>query len=129
MDDVSRRAVLSAGVGAAGVVVLGLDATPASAVAKALPQRSHYRHAVGHVLTAAHGKRTYKLRLTHIHNVVGAHAAQRQHCFILVFTVVGSAHLPDAIYTLRRSGVATHRLFLSGVGQKRAMQAVVNRSR
>jgi hypothetical protein len=45
----------------------------------------------------------------------------------LIFAPIGTARLHDAIYVLARTGVHTHKLFLSGIGTDGAMQAVVNR--
>lgn len=129
MGDVSRRAVLGAGAGLIGLVVLGVDEPDASAATPRLPRRSDYSRSVRGVFTATHGKRTYKVRLTRIHDVAGTRAKQRESSFNLVFTPVGRTRLPDGIYAVRRRGVRPHTLFLSGVGTNGAMQALVNRSR
>jgi hypothetical protein len=46
---------------------------------------------------------------------------------MLIFAPVGRTAHADGIYFLRRRGVRTHRLFLSGFGTDRGMQAVINR--
>jgi hypothetical protein len=129
MGDVSRRVVLGAGAGLAGLVALGFDEVDAVAAASAnsTPVRSNYSKAVGKVFTAVHAGRSHRLRLTHIRDVAPATAAQRPHCFNLIFSPVGTVRLHDAIYVLHHSGVNTHRLFLSAIGTDGTMQAVVNR--
>jgi hypothetical protein len=129
MGDVSRRAVLGAGAGIAGLVTLGFGASDADAavVSSTIPLRSHYKRSLGRVFTAKHGGHTYHLRLTHIHNLPDTTAKLHPHCFTLVFAPVGKAHLHDAIYTVRSHAVGSHHLFLSSIGSDRGMQAVVNR--
>jgi hypothetical protein len=130
MGDVSRRAVLLTGAGLAGVAALGLDeadAVGATTAPNSTPVRSNYTKAVGKVFTAVHAGRTHRIRLTHVRDLAPTSAAQRPHCFNLIFAPTGKARLHDAIYVLDRPGVHTHTLFLSGIGTDGAMQAVVNR--
>lgn len=130
MIDVPRRTVLTAGMGAACLMALGIDITAAEpAGATTLLVRSDYRRAVGRVFTAKHGRHSYRLRLEHISDLAHTTAAQRRHSFNLVFAPVGSAHVPDGIYVLRSTHVPVHSLFLSSIGSHRAMQALVNRTR
>ena len=130
MGDVSRRAVLGAGAGIAGLVSLGVSTVEADAappVAGAVPARSHYTRALGRVFTAKHGGHTYRLRLTGIHDLTHTTAKLRPHAFTLVFVPVGRVRVPDAIYLLHSHNVGAHRLFLSSIGTARGLQAVVNR--
>jgi hypothetical protein len=129
MDSLSRRAVVGAAAGAAGLVAVGAaDArTPGLDRKVSAPLRSHYAGSIGRIFTARQGGRTVRLRLTAIRDVVPTSARQRSRCFILVFAPVGKVSAPDAIYLLRRSGVRTHRLFLSAFGTRHAMQAIINR--
>jgi hypothetical protein len=130
MPDVSRRVVLTAGAGLAGLVVLGFDETDAAAAtgaANSKPLRSNYTKAVGKVFTAVHAGRTHRLRLTHVRDLAAASAAHRPHCFNLIFTPVSKARLHDAIYVLAGPDVRTHKLFLSAIGTDGVMQAIVNR--
>ena len=129
MGDVSRRTALGAGAGVAGLLALGLGQTDADAAVASttVPHRNHYKRSLGRVFTATYAGRTYRLRLHRIHDLTPTTAKQRAHSFTLVFTPVGAAHLPDAIYVLRSHAVAAHHLFLSAIGTDRGMQAVVNR--
>jgi hypothetical protein len=94
-----------------------------------MPRRSTYTGSIGRVFTAHHGGRSHRIRLTHIRDLTPTTAKAREHSFILVFAPVGAEKLPDAIYSLRRRGVVTHRLFMSAVGTERGMQVVINRQR
>jgi hypothetical protein len=130
MGDVSRRAVLATGAGLAVLVTLGSNevaAAGASTAPNSTPVRANYTKAVGKVFTAVHAGRTHRLRLTDVRDLGSSSAAQRPHCFNLIFAPIGAARLHDAIYILGRTGVHTHKLFLSGFGTDGAMQAVVNR--
>lgn len=127
MAVVRRRTVLGAGLGAAGLALVGVPA-PAAEAATALPRRAHYAKSVGRVFTLRHGRRQYRARLVRIRNVTGTPASRRDHCFNLIFQVAGGHQLPDAIYVVSRKGVRTSRLFLSAVGDRAGMQAVVNRA-
>jgi len=93
-----------------------------------LPERSDYKYSVGKAFTATRGKDTYQLRLVRISDVTGAIAKQRELSFMLIFDVGGASPMPDGIYTVRRFGVRTHALFMSGIGSPRSMQALMNRS-
>jgi hypothetical protein len=131
MGEVSRRAVLGAGAGTLGLLAMGVGEPAAGAVTKkSAPAlvRADYAALVGRVFTADHAGHSYRLRLTHIHDLAPTTARQRPHCFSLVFAPVGHARLRDGIYTLRRKRAATHKLFLSSLGSNRQMQAIVNRS-
>jgi hypothetical protein len=129
MGDVTRRVVLGAGAGIAGLVALGSGegAAEAAPIATSAPLRRHYKKSVGRIFTATHAGRTVRLRLTHIRDLSPTKAKQRQHSFTLVFTPVGKAHVPDAIYVMRTHGLQPHRLFVSSMGPNRGLQAVVNR--
>jgi hypothetical protein len=131
MGDVSRRAVLGAGMAVAGVAALGFGETSAEAatVSHVVPIRSHYAKSLGKTFTAtAHG-RTYHLKLAHIRDLSHATAKQAQRSFVLVFAPANGAHLPDGTYALHSAKVGAHYLFLSAIGTARGMQAVVNRTR
>jgi hypothetical protein len=146
MGDVSRRAVLGAGVGTVGLVALSAagpdavaaakdqarigttDASAAKASPMSAPLRSDYAEAVGRVFTATRDGRTYRVKLTHLQDLVHTTAKQRPHCFGLMFAPVGKARLHDGMYVLKRAGVRTHKLFISAVGTEGEMQAIINRS-
>jgi hypothetical protein len=134
MSEVSRRAVLTAGVGAFGLLAIGTASSPTAATAapkaKATvvpPARSHYAHAVGKTFTATHGRSTYALKLAHIRDVDGTTAKQRDQCFNLIFAAAGPTQPPEAIYALTRKGVLTHSLLVSRLGSGQSMQALVSR--
>jgi hypothetical protein len=144
MGDVSRRAMLGGSVATLGLVAFGMAAPDAEASAKGGPRsaakpaskpvpgssplRADYTHAVGRVFTVTRDGHTYRVKLTHIHDLSPTTAKLRPHCFAMIFAPVGKVRLKDGIYVLRRSGVRTHRLFLSAVGTKGGLQAIVNRS-
>ena len=115
MSDVTRRAVLGAGAGVAGLVALGLGEGDADAATTfhAVPLRSHYTPALGRVFTASRGGHSYRLRLTAIRDLKPTTAKQRSHSFTLVFTPVGNAHRPvDGIYAITSRATVAHHLFL-----------------
>ena len=128
MNELPRRAVLTAGATALGLAVVGLGESSAEAAAGSAPLRAHYAKSIGKVFTAERNGRRLRVRLTHIRDLNPTTARQRPYCFTLVFTPVGPARFAEGIYLLRRDKVRSHRLFLSSVGDRRAMQAVVNRS-
>lgn len=127
--DVTRRTVLSAGAGLAGLAVIAAAPGVANAATPAAgPLRSHYARSVGKTFTVqAHG-RVHTVTLTAIHDLAPTTAMHRPFCFRLMFTPSGHIVLPEGIYTVRRAGVVTHSLLLSSTGS-RAMQAVVNNRR
>lgn len=127
MHEPSRRAVLGAGLGLLGLVVVGVDGSAAGA-ATATPVRRDYAAALHKVFTVQHGSRTRRLTLTAVQDLPHSRAAHREYCFSLLFTPTGRAVLPDGIYTVKRTGVPTHSLFLSRVGTGSTLQAVVNRA-
>ncbi|MDT7650670.1 MAG: hypothetical protein QOI36_2076 [Pseudonocardiales bacterium] len=127
MIDVPRRAVLGAGVGALALTAMGLPAS-AGAATTSPPRRAHYAKSVGRTFTATRNGRSHTVKLAHIRDVAGTTSSYRDRCFNLVFTVGGTSDLPDEIYTVRRLGVPTHALFLSGLGGPGTVQALVNRS-
>jgi hypothetical protein len=130
----SRRALLGAGAGLIGLLLVGAGTESAEATttttSTTLPQRSHYAKSVKQVFTATSGTRSYRLTLTGIKNVSGVRTADAQLGFNLIFTAATA--MPEGIYSLRRSGVPTHTLFLSPVGARAGrgatMQALVNRT-
>lgn len=128
MVDVSRRAVLGGGIGVLSLLAIGVVPSAAIATRESAPLRSHYESSVGEIFIASHDGRTAQVRLTHIRDVSHTSATQRPHAFILFFTPVGTKHLRDDIYTLRRRGVPTHTLLLSSVGSEGGMQSLINRS-
>jgi hypothetical protein len=143
-DVVSRRAMLGGSVATLGLVAFGIAAPEAEASAKngprpaaklapkaapgSSPLREDYTPAIGRVFTVTRAGHTYRVRLTHIQDLSPTSAKLRPHCFAMIFAPVGKVALKDGIYVLRRSGVRTHKLFLSAVGTKRGMQAIINRS-
>jgi hypothetical protein len=127
MAEVSRRAILAAAGGLAGLAAVGFDGGAAATVPGSTILRSNYVKAVGQVFTATHAGHRHRLRLAAVRDLEPTTAAQRPHCFNLIFAPAGSTRLDDAIYVLRRPGVHTHRLFLSSLGTDGALQAVVNR--
>ena len=128
MHEPSRRAVLGAGLGSLVLVIVGVDETGAGATTASAPVRRDYTSSVGKVFTVHHGGRTNRLTLTAVHDLPHASAADRQYCCSLLFTPAGRAVLHDNIYTVQRTGVPTHSLFLGRVGTGRTLQAVVNRA-
>jgi hypothetical protein len=144
MGDVSRRAVLGAGVGTLGLVAFGIAAPAANAAATtrarpvplapdkaspmSAPLRSDYAHSVGRVFTATRDGHVFRIKLSRIEDLVATTAKQRPHCFALIFAPTSKARLHDGIYVLRRPGLHTHKLFVSSVGAKGVMQAIINRS-
>lgn len=128
MGDVSRRTLLGGGVGAAGLVALGLGDAATAAPATAGPLRSHYAKSVGKVFTATRGGRTVKVRLVAIRTIGPTRQSQLSRSFTLVWAPTGGGRLQDGTYVLRRRRVQTHTLSLSSVGTSRRMQAVINRT-
>jgi len=129
MQEPSRRAVLGAGLGVLGLVVVGIDQPAADAATASAPVRYDYTPAVHKVFTVRHGGRTHRLTLTAVQNLPHTSPAHRRYCFSLLFTPSGRTVLPDGIYRLKRTGVPTHSLFLARIGTGRTLQAVVNRAR
>lgn len=141
MPEVSRRAVLGGGAAIVGGLAVGLgptllDPTAADAAGAAHKRkrklkpgltRAHYEPAVGKVFTLERNGRIHKARLTRISKLANTTAKQHESCFNLIFTP--HRRIPEGIYTVRRRGVHTHRLFLGPLGTGTTMQALVNRSR
>jgi hypothetical protein len=128
MLEPSRRTVLGAGLGSLALVFVGVDETAADAAPASAPVRHDYAPAVHKVFTAHHAGRSHRLTLTAVQDLPHASAAHRRYCFSLLFTPAGGTALPDGIYTLKRTGVPTHSLFLGRIGTGRTLQAVVNRA-
>ena len=93
MHEPSRRAVLGAGLGLLGLVVVGVDESAAEAATASAPVRADYAAAVHQVFTVRHGGRIHRLTLTAIQNLPHTRAAARQRCFSLLFTPAGSGVL------------------------------------
>lgn len=127
MNEPSRRTVLGAGIGLVGLAIVGVDARTADAATSTAPMRSQYTPSVGRVFTVRHGGRAHRVTLTAVQNLPHTRPADRQYCFSLLLIPAGRTDLPDGIYTLERSGVPAHSLFLSRIGTGRALQAVINR--
>jgi hypothetical protein len=127
MIDISRRAVLGAGVGTLALAAMGLPAS-AGAASTSPPRRAHYAKSIGRSFTATFNERSHTVKLAHIRDVAGTTSSSRDRCFNLIFTVEGTSDLPEGIYTVRRLGVPTQALFLSSLGDPRTVQALVNRS-
>ena len=128
MHQPSRRAVLGAGIGSLALAIVGMNEAAADAATVSGPMRRDYAASVGKVFTVQHNGRTHRLTLTAVHDLPHTSVADRQYCFSLLFTPGGTAVLRDGIYTVQRTGVPTHSLFLARVGTGRALQAVVNRA-
>ena len=130
MPELTRRALLVSGAGAMGVAALGTGESSAAAATSSTsaPLRAKYAKSVGKVFTAAIGSRTFSVKLVSIRDLSHTTAQQRPRCFMLVFAPTTTARLADGIYTLRRTGVPTHALFMSSVGSNRGMQVIVNRA-
>jgi hypothetical protein len=139
VSGVSRRAVLTAGLGAVGLGALALAAPSTIAFAETsvddahgasgLPVRSHFVSSIGKAFTATTATGTFVLTLTGIHDLVPSTVADDENRFNLVFT---TEHLgfTEGIVTLRRTGVPTSTLFVSSIGHVTAtqsLQALVNR--
>jgi hypothetical protein len=139
MAEVSRRAVLSAGAAlVVGGLVVGVDTPSAkAAVTRKSAARSHtnhkrlsranYKPCVGKAFTAQLDGHSHKVVLTRIVHVDGATKKQADACFNLIFTA--KRRLPEGIYSIKRRGLPTERLFLGHLGTEKTMQALVNRSR
>jgi hypothetical protein len=139
MVELTRRALLGAGVATAGVVALGVGLPDAAKAAgtnatsahprstRSAPLRADYEQHIGRVFTAERDGRTVRVRLTAVSAIAHGSARTRPYNFILIMKPVGAHHLHDGIYTVRRRGARTHRLFMSSVGTDRSMQSVVNR--
>lgn len=123
MAFVPRRSVLSAGLGLAGAALLGTPPASAARARSRYPRRSDYTRSVGRVFRVGNSH----LRLRHVRDVPHTSARAREHCFVLVFEPVGTTRLPDGIYRVQRAGVPARSLFLSAVGTRRGMQAVISR--
>jgi hypothetical protein len=129
VPELTRRALLVSGAGAMGVAVLGIGESAAAATsATSAPLRADYAKSVGKVFTAAIGSRTSSVKLVSIRDLSPTTAQQRPFCFMLVFAPTTTARLADGIYTLSRTGVPTHALFMSSIGSNGRMQLVVNRA-
>jgi hypothetical protein len=87
------------------------------------PMRSDYRPYVGKTFTATQGSRTYRLTLDAVRPTPGSDRSNRDKCFNLIFS--SPAPLPDAIYSLCRPGVPSHKLFMSGDAESGSMRALV----
>jgi hypothetical protein len=139
VSGVSRRAVLTAGLGAIGLGTIALAAPSTIAFAETsrddangasgLPVRSHFVSSVGKPFTATTGAGTFTLTLKEIHDLAPSTVADDEYRFNLIFV---SRHLgfTDGIVTLRRRGVPASTLFVSSIGQvttTQSLQALVNR--
>ena len=125
MADVTRRGVIGGGVAVLGVAMLGFDAVIGGA-ASATPSRSDYASSIGEIFEASDRRGTTRLRLTHADDTTPPGATRRSQGFVLLFEPLDGDRLDDGIYGLRRSGVPAHDLFLSGIGDKATVQAVIN---
>jgi hypothetical protein len=136
---ISRRAVLTAGLGVIGLGAIALAAPSTIAFAEisvddangasGLPVRSHFASSIGKPFTATTESGTFTMTLKAVHDLVPSTVADDENRFNLIFT---SGHLgfSDGIVTLRRTGVPTSTLFVSSIGQVTAtqsLQAIVNR--
>ena len=124
----SRRTMLGGGLGALGVAIIGLEQPMARAATAQGPLRNDYVAPVGKVFNVQYAGETCRLTLTALEDLPNAKPADAEYCFSLMFRPAGTIVLPDGIYTLRRSGVPRHALFLGRVGTGRAVQGVVNRA-
>jgi hypothetical protein len=127
MTDMTRRTVLAGGIGLLTLAMVGSAPETVDAATRSAPVRADYAGSVGATFTASSDGHTHRLRLEHIRDLIPTTATQRPYCFNLIFVPVGSAALPDGIYTLSRRGAPTRDLFLSRVGIGHDMQALVNR--
>lgn len=113
-----------------GLVGIGGLGASAEATTAAIPLRSQYSGSIGRTFVATRGRHRYQVRLTHIRDVSGATTAMRNTSFNLIFS--GPTGMPDGIYSVVRSGVPTHSLFLSRIGTHTSksvtVQALINRS-
>jgi hypothetical protein len=139
VSGVSRRAVLTAGLGAIGLGTIALVAPSTIALAETslddangasgLPVRSHFVSSVGKPFTATNAAGTFTLTLKEIHDLTPSTVADDENRFNLIF-VSRDLGFTDGIVTLRRRGVPTSTLFISSIGQvttTQSLQALVNR--
>ena len=93
------------------------------------PLRRTTPQAVGRVFTATRDGHTYRVKLTHIQDLVPTTAKQRPHCFGADVRAgrQGTAAGRD-VRVEAQAGCATHKLFISAVGTEGDMQAIINRS-
>lgn len=125
--DVTRRTLLGGSAGLVGLALVGAGTAEAAAASTTGPLRADYAGSIGQIFTATRSGRTYRLRLTHIHDLTRTAPTHRATCFNLVFEPADRTALPDGIYRLTRRGGPTHDLFMSRIGRGRSVQAVVNR--
>ena len=141
---ISRRTVVIAGIGVAGVggatLSLGLaghdsnrrTSTPtarATVPAAPIPLRSHYAALVGKVVTLRGTQGVVRARLTDISDLPGAVAGDRETSFSLALTTLGSRRPPDEVVVVRGPKLPSHQLFVSALGPDRGLQAVIDRRR
>lgn len=141
MTTLSRRTVVAAGIGTAGVAALGitvasLSTRPSTGSRAAGPAagadlvRSRFTPLVGTAFVAAAGASEHRLVLDTVDDLASATTPDEEARFNLLFTHDGE--LPEqGIYTLRHPDTADTVLFLSPVGpegQNLRIQALVDRS-
>ncbi len=144
MPEVSRRTVMTAGLGGLGfaAVAIATQTGPAFASSPSTarvnpnaleagvdPTRSLYLPAVGETFRGSDGTRTIDLTLTAVEDLASAEPGDEGR-FSLLFTTLGFL-AGDGIYTLRHTGIPTTTLFLTPIGPRganRTLQAIVNRT-
>ncbi len=145
VPEVSRRTVMTTGLGGLGLAAVAIATQTAPALAGspapaavnphalesgAEPTRSLYLPAVGRTFAASDGTRTIDITLTAVEDLPAAKAPGDEGRFSLLFAAIGFL-AGDGIFTLRRTGTPTTTLFLTPVGPRgatRTMQAIVNRT-
>src|SRR5690606_6342027 len=140
MPTLSRRKVLIAGIGTAGLAAVGVAAGISLSPRDAAPSvdasvgidlvRSRFSPLVGSEFTATADTGTFRLVLESVDELQPVLTPDDEHRFNLLFTPSG-VEPPSGIYTLRHPQTADSELFLSAVGQTgptRRLQALVDRS-
>jgi hypothetical protein len=140
MPTLSRRKVLIAGIGTAGLAAIGVSVGVSLSPREATPSidasagidlvRSRFSPLVGSEFTATTATGTFRLVLESVDELQPVHTPEDEDRFNLLFTACGDAPT-SGIYTLRHPQTSDSELFLSAVGaegQARRLQALVDRS-
>ena len=137
---VSRRTVIAAGLGVAGIAALGAVAGtlsgPSGGIAgnaaptEPLLRRSRFAPLVGTQFTAEAGGGRFELTLAAVDDLAPMRVRADEDRFNLLF-VTTEDEPPEGIYTLRHPDAEDVTLFISAVGPEgasRRLQALVDRS-
>ncbi|TFB75343.1 hypothetical protein E3O06_05835 [Cryobacterium glaciale] len=137
MLDISRRSVMTLGIGTVGLATLTVIAQPSLALAAtrlnllapADPVRSNFTGLIGQVFRADATGGSFGLTLTAVHDLEPATVLDDELRFNLIFDAADA--LPaEGIYLLSNADAAPTSLFISSIGSTEGpttMQALVNR--